>query len=104
MDNGDAVWAGGTWKFMYPLLSFAVNLKTAPKICETIMRRTHSSEGMGERRLQVKEIACSKAWQEQLWHTRGSGKLHCGEQRGKGEGKSSEGCAGARSCRDFLLL
>ena len=55
MDNGDAVWTGGIWKFMYLLLSFAVNLKTAPKICETIMRRTHSCEGMGERWLQVKK-------------------------------------------------
>ena len=63
VENGDAVWAEGIWKCMYLLLSFAVNNKTTPKTRETIMRSTHSCEGMEEREFQVKEIACSKAWQ-----------------------------------------
>lgn len=72
------------------------------------MRRTQTCEDTEERQLQVEEIASSNAWRwEQLWHIGGSekpGKLHCGKQGGKYQGKSSEGWAGARSCRDFLVL
>ena len=107
VENGDAVGAEGIWKFMYLLLSFAVNNKTTPKTRETIMRSTHSCEGMEERELPVKEIACPRLGSGSkcsILEGQKSQESRIVEQRRKGEGKSFEARAGDRSHRDFLAL